>query len=450
MVNILIDWNEVLLEAIRQTKPGPPMVARSIAIVYTCIYDAWAAYDPVAKPTRSGIAQRPAAENTLDNKTTAIHYTAFRALSDQFPAVKKMFDDRMIALGLDPTNASMSTGTPIGVGNKAANLVLTFRHTDGANQDNNYADTSGYTTVNPPLNPFFATVSDDIPFPSRWQKLTYLTADSRPASPNFIAPHWGNVVPFALTSGSQFRPNPPQLLTAQGFLDQAKNIIDIQAQLTPLQKISAEYWADGPRSELHPGHWTIFTSFVAERDQLSLDDSVKLYFAVTNAVFDASIATWEAKRFYDYCRPITAIRHLFRGKTIKAWGGAGKGTVDIQGESWRTFQVNTFPTPPFAEYTSGHSAFSRAAAEALKRFTGSDKLGYFYVQTKPLAADPTENVVGLTMHWSSFTQAALDAGESRLYGGIHFYEGNVSGLDLGQKVGAQAFLKAQNYWMGLP
>ncbi|QJW90046.1 vanadium-dependent haloperoxidase [Spirosoma taeanense] len=448
MLNVLNEWNEVLLEAIRQTKPGPPIVARSIAIVYTSVYDAWAAYDPVAKPTQPGIPQRPSAENTSPNKETAIHYAAFRALADQFSAARSLFVDRMVSLGLDPTNNSMALNTPIGIGNKAASIVLTFRQTDGANEAGNYADTSGYVSVNPPLNPLFPSTVDDIPHPDRWQKLVYLTSEGRPASPDFIAPHWGNVIPFALTSGSQFRPGQPEPLTSQGFLDQAKHIIEVQANLTPIQQVIAEYWADGPRSELPPGHWMIFTAFVANRDHLDLDASVKLFFAVSNAIFDASIATWEAKRFYDYCRPITAIRHLFRGKTIRAWGGAGRGTIDIQGENWRTFQVNTFPTPPFAEYTSGHSAFSMAAAEVLRRFTGSDTFGYFYLQTRPLSADPSVDVIGLAMRWSSFTQAALEAGESRLYGGIHFYEGNTSGLQLGRQVGEQAFQKAQHYWTG--
>jgi hypothetical protein len=89
-----------------------------------------------------------------------------------------------------------------------------------------------------------------------------------------------------------------------------------------------------------------------------------------------------------------------------------------------------------------------AAATALKLFTGSDDFGYFYMQTKPLAADPTEDVVGITMRWNTFTEAALDAGESRLYGGIHFYQGNVAGLDLGRKVGQTAFAKAEQYWNG--
>jgi hypothetical protein len=448
MQNVLIQWNELVLEAIRQTKPGPPMVARSIAIVYTSIYDAWAAYDSVAKPTRIGIAQRPVAENTTSNKETAIHYAAFKSLSDQFASVRSIFVEKMIALGLDPNNNSTALNTPIGVGNQAANLVLTFRQTDGSNESGNYADNTNYQSVNPVLNPLFESSVEDIPFPDRWQRLVYLTPDNRPASPQYIAPHWGNVIPFALTSGSQFRPSPPQLLTSQDFLDQAKHVINIQAHLTPTQKVIAEYWADGPRSELPPGHWCIFTSFVVERDNLNLDESVKIFFAVSNAIFDASIATWEAKRIYDYSRPITQIRYLFRGKTIKAWGGAGRGTIKINGEFWRPFQVNTFPTPPFAEYISGHSAFSMAAAEVLKRFTNSDKFGYFYMQQKPLAADPTENVIGITMRWNTFRQAALDAGESRLYGGIHFYEGNVAGLELGKRVGENAFIKAQQFWTG--
>lgn len=451
MGNIVTDWNEVLLEAIRVTKPGPPMAARSIAIVYTCMFDAWAAYDAVAIGTRPGIPQQAIVLNMPANKIKAMSYAAYRALLDQFPTQSASFIDMMNKLGYNPNDGTVIPNSPQGVGNLAAQLVLNFRQTDGANEANAYADNSGYATVNPPLNPLFPSTVTDIPVPDRWQRLTYLNADLRPATPGFIAPHWGAVTPFALNpGGGQFLPSAPQSILSQGFLDQARHIIDIQAALTPEQKVIAEYWADGPRSELPPGHWTIFTSFVVDRDALTVDDTVKLFFAVTNAVFDASIATWEAKRYYDYCRPITAIRHLYRGKTIRAWGGAGRGTVEIQGENWRTFQVNTFPTPPFAEYTSGHSGFSMAAAEVLKTFTRSDRFGYYYLQTKPLAADPTEDVVGIAMRWDTFTQAALDAGESRLYGGIHFYEGNVAGLDLGRKVGALAYLRAERYWLGQP
>jgi hypothetical protein len=456
MNNVIITWNEVLLQAIRVTKPGPPMAARSVGIVYTAVYDAWAAYDANAVPVHSTTARRPAAEHTLPNKQTAVSFAAYNALKDQFPAVHQMFTDTMTTLGLDPTDTSTDVSTPVGVGNVAWDAVRTFRHNDGANQLGDepgssgepYSDYTGYHAVNPPMSLLFPAEVDQIPFPDRWQPLTYLTPGGQPATPAYIAPHWGLVKPFALATGDQFRPPPPARLTSQNFLDQSKHVIQVQANLTPKQKVIAEYWADGPNSELPPGHWMIFTSFVAQRDHMDIDATVKLFFSVGNAIFDASIATWEAKRFYDYARPVTTIRHLFRGKRIPGWGGPGQGTVLVDGEAWRTFQVPTFPTPPFAEYTSGHSAFSMAAAEVLKRFTQGDHLEYYYAQTVPLRADPTEPVLDVVLRWKTFTDAAREAGESRLYGGIHFCEGNVAGLELGRVVGEAVYNKAEQLWNG--
>jgi hypothetical protein len=457
MGNIVIEWNELALAAIRSIKPGPPMVARSLAVVHTAIYDAWAAYDNVAKPVHSAVPRRPPAQRTASNRRIAISMAAYRALADQFPAAESSFAAKLIAMSLNPGDNSVNVNSPVGVGNLAAKAVLAFRHADGANQLGDvagstgepYSDYTGYAPQNAPMPALLPAAVDAIAHPARWQALTYLDpATGYPKTPAFIAPHWGQVKPFALTSGDQFRPAPPQPLTSQGFLDQAKHVIDIQANLTPRQKVIAEYWADGPNSELPPGHWTEFATFVVNRDALDVDASVKLFLVLSNAVFDASIATWEAKRFYDYVRPITAIRHLSRGKRIRAWGGAGKGTIEIDGAAWRPFQVPHFPTPPFSEFTSGHSGFSAAAAEVLKRFTGSDRFGDFYAQTKPLAADPGEPVTDVVLYWNTFTEAALEAGESRLYGGIHFYEGNVAGLELGRKVGAAVFQKAQAYWTG--
>ncbi len=445
---ILLDWNERALTGIRESKPGPPMAARSIGILYTCIYDAWAAYDAIARPVHSSTPRRPGAQRTDANRTLAIHYAAYRALLDQFPKQKKLFADYMVELGLNPNDASTNLNSPIGVGNVAAKAVLDFRHADNSNQENEYSDTTNYSPKNKSISALFPTTLVEIASLGKWQPLSYLSSDKVPSEPNFIAPHWYLVKPFALTSGSQFRPPAPVDPYSQIFMDQAKHVIDIQANMNTKQKVIAEYWADGPKSELPPGHWTLFTSYVVKRDKLNLDQSVKLFFAVANAIFDASIATWEAKVHFDYVRPITAIRALFRDKTIKAWGGPGKGIVEIDGATWLPFQASTFPTPPFAEYTSGHSAFSMAAAEVLKSFTGSDLFGYYYMQDKPLNADPTEYVLGTTMRWNTFSEAAYEAGESRIYGGIHFYEGNVRGLELGQKVGAAVFEKAQSYWEG--
>lgn len=466
-MNLIVEWNNILLEAIRavgklpstsldRDRGGPPQVARSISIVHTTIYDAWCAYDSVAKPVHRTTPRKPVPQHTEANRRKAISQAAYRTLIDQFPPsifdpVFKTAYESMLAKQLAKEGIVIGgpTPPPVDVGNQAADDVLAFRHSDNSNQSGLYADTTGYAPVNRPMSVLLPADPDAIDFPGRWQPLSYLNSDHELKTPKFICPHWQHVKPFALTSGDQCRPpTAPQPPLSQGFLDQARHVIDIQARLTPEQKVMAEYWADGPNSELPPGHWTEFAAFVVERDNLDVNQSVKLFFALSNAVFDASIATWDAKVAFDYVRPVTAIRHMFRGKRILAWGGVGKGTQEITGEFWKPFQVPTFPTPPFAEFTSGHSGFSMAAATILKTFTNSDTFGFYYSQDVPLKADPTEPVTDIVLHWPTFTAAAREAGESRLYGGIHFYEGNVVGLDLGEKVGNGAYAKAKDLWSG--
>jgi hypothetical protein len=468
-MNLILQWNAAALEAIRalgklpDTSPsrprgGPPQVARSLGVIYSAVYDAWAAYDDVAKPAYSSTPRRPVAQRTEGNRRKAISQAAYRAVIDQFPPAifepvfKAHFEDLLASLlaldGLAPGDPNSSAGNPVGVGNLAADAVLAYRHADNANQAGFYADTTGYVPQNAPMTVLLPAAADAIAQVGRWQPLAYLNTSFEAKAPAFIAPHWGLVKPFAMASGSQFRPGPPQSALSQGFLDQARHVVEVQAGLTPTHKVIAEYWADGPNSELPPGHWTEFAAFVAERDKLDLGASVKLYFALANAILDASIATWDCKRFYDYARPVTTIRQLFRGKRIRAWGGPGLGTQEIAGEAWRPFQASTFPTPPFPEYTSGHSAFSMAAAAVLKHFTGSDRFGFYYAQTTPLRADPTAPVTDVVLSWPTFTAAAQEAGESRLYGGIHFFEGNVVGLDIGQRCGDAAYARAQDLWSG--
>lgn len=462
MSTISVTWANSALEAIRnlghnpspleRARIGPPMVARSLAILHTAIFDAWAIYDPQALPTQLRLPSKPA--GTDAQRIRAMSQAAFRILSDQFPSELAIFEATMTGLGFPLNSASRDANLPEGIGNLAADAVLAYTADDGANQRGNltpsgvpYADYTGYASVNPPIVTLQPSPLADLPHPERWQPLAYQDAAHVLRVPGFIGPQWERVRAFALTSASQFRPNPPVAITSQAFLDQARHVIGVQEKLETKQKVIAEYWADGPSSELPPGHWELFAAFVSNRDSHTLHQDAKMFFALANAIHDAAIATWEAKRYYDYVRPVTAIRHLFHGKKIKGWNGHGIHT--IFGEAWQPYQVPTFPTPPFPEFTSGHSGFSMAAAEVLKRFTGSDAFGASYTQPVPLRVEPTlAAAVGVTLKWSTFSEAALEAGESRLYGGIHFYEGNVVGLSLGRKVGAQAFDKAQGYWTG--
>src|ERR1044071_7348604 len=167
-----------------------------------------------------------------------------------------------------------------------------------------------------------------------------------------------------------------------------------------------------------------FADWILQRDRNSLDQDIKLFFLVANTVFDAGIACWDSKRVYDSVRPLTAIHYAFSGQTIRAWGGPFQGTVTMLGQNFGTFQSPTFVTPPFPSYPSGHSVFSAAAAEALKRFLGSDSFGL--VLSFPRGSSSLEPgavpAQSLSIPFATFTDAANSAAASRLYGGIHFQE----------------------------
>jgi hypothetical protein len=254
-----------------------------------------------------------------------------------------------------------------------------------------------------------------------------------------------------MTSGDQFRPPVgPATYPSEAFTRQAQDIVDLSANLTDYQKTIAEYWADGPGSEFPPGHWALFTQFISRRDGNTLDQDIKLFFAVANALHDAAICAWDAKRHWDSVRPITAIRFLFAGMPIRAWGGPGAGTIIINGSIWAPYQIPGQPTPPFPEFTSGHSTYSAAAAEVLRQFTGSDAFGYSVVI--PAGASPTEPGIvpaqDLPLEFPTFTEAAASAGWSRRWGGIHFEDGDLSARVAGRLVGAKAWEKAVSYFDG--
>lgn len=437
--NIVLEWNEAALEAVSAELMGPPQVTRALAIAHTCMYDAWSAYDRVAVGTLLGSAlRRPEAEWTVANKHEAISFAAYRALVDLFPAQRALFDAVMVGHGFDPGNETTDQTTPAGVGNVACAAVLELRRGDGSNQRGEmnggapYSDYTGYQPVN---------TSTELADPNRWQPLATPTGEQQ-----FSVPHWGLVTPFALPPLEAIRPAPPPPLSDLRYRARAFELMAMSAALTDRQKMIAEYWVDGPGSVTPPGHWNLLAAFVSARDAHTLDADVKLFFALNNAMFDAGIAVWDCKRGYDYVRPVSAIRYLYAGQPLFAWGGPGRGLRVIDGATWAPY----IATPPFAEYVSGHSTFSASAAEVLKRFTGSDTFG------AQVELPPGSSVIepGLTpratvvLLWRTFSEAADEAGLSRRYGGIHFKDGDMYGRELGRTVGAHAWELATEYFEG--
>ena len=439
--NVVITWNTALLISFQNTNTAPTVSARALGILHTSIFDAWAAYDPKAVGTQLGATlRRPLAEQTTANKIIAVSFAAYRTLVDLFPGEQSRFDAIMASLNLDPANVSVDTTTPAGIGNVAAAANLTFRHGDGSNQlgDLNpgaYSDYTSFTTVNDA-----ATLND----PNSWQPL--LGPNGKPQV--FSTPQWGFVKTFAIGDSTQRKhlfPKAPEKVNVKKYTTQAQDILDLSAGLTDLTKSIAAYWVDKAGTVTPPGHWFSFAQFVSSRDHHTLDDDVKLFFALGNAELDTSIEVWDIKRRYDSVRPITSIHFLFNGKPVKAWGGPGLGTQTISGETWQPY----IPTPPFAEYISGHSSFSAAGAEVLREFTKSTKFDMSVdIPASFVSIELNTPAQPLTFHWKNFIDAANDAGISRRYGGIHFLEGDMVGRKLGKNVAMIAFKKAQQYITG--
>jgi hypothetical protein len=456
--NLVLVWNQETLEAIRALPPAPTVAARALAIVHTAIYDAWAAYDPLAVGTRLGAGLRqPTAERTQANKDKAVSYAAYTTLMDLFPfaARQSVFTDKMKLLYGD--GFATDTTAPATVGFTAAQAVLDFRHTDGSNQANGYADTSGYAPVNS---------WDQVNNPDQWQPLCVplpapgTTTDCLPVQ-KFATPHWRNVTPFALTSADQFRPDHGPAVTvlkgkpSDAFRKEVDQQLTFSAGLTDLQKVIAQYWEDPPGSVTPPGHWNLFAQWVSRRDHHSLDEDAKVFMALNNALLDASITAWDAKRQWNSVRPITAVRWLKKGQLVQAWGGPYQGTKTIRGEDWLPYQRANFVTPAFPEYLSGHSTFSAAAAMLLKSAIGSDTFGMSVtIPAGSSTVEPkTDTQAGVpaapvTLSWKSFTAAADQAGISREYGGIHFNDGDFEARQAGEDVGLLVWSKAKSYFNG--
>lgn len=375
--DVVVQWNNAALQGVRDSKLGPPIVARALFIVHNCIYDAWAAYDKNAVGTVFGASlRRPKPERTLANKNQAISFAAYRAAVDLFPGDKTtVFDPLMAGLDYDINDNSTNPATPAGIGNLTCQAILAIRHNDGSNQLGSmsasgvaYADYTGYVPINSPatvpLGPGYDYSSLD---PNHWQPLTYFNGTTT-VTPSFVGAQCYKVTPFAMKSADKFLPFiarfGPAAYPSPTYLEQAQALVTISAGLTDTQKMIAEYWANGPHTELPPGHWDLFAQFVSKRDQHTVDDDARMFFALTAAIHDAGIAAWAAKRKFDSVRPVTAIPFLFHGQTIMSWGGPFKGTIAMDGGDWIPYQPSTFPTPPFPEYMSGHSTFSAAGPKS--------------------------------------------------------------------------------------
>ncbi len=464
-------WLEVMQEAsareVERNGARPTIISQNMVVVVTAMYDAWAAYDARAVGTRlGGSLRRPASERTDVNKAIAIAYAVTRALLFVHPEDRDWIEGQMRALGHDPADQSLDPATPQGIGNQVASAIIGYRARDGANQFGDevgsngqpYSDYTHYAPVNSP---------EAIRDPDRWQPIPFSDGKGGTLTPGFLTPHWYRVRTLVLERADALRPGPPPRVGSAQLQSEMDEVIAFNASLSMEQRAIVEFMRDGPRSTGQSGHWLRFAQDVSRRDGYDIDRDVKLFFAVGGIAFDAFVACWDAKRFYDSSRPWTLVRHLYKGRTIKGWAGPGLGvSTQLPAERWHPYSPATFVTPPFPGYPSGHSTVSGAAARLLELATGSDRLQVVcrheagaltgeagLLPARILSVDgrvlrdapPTAEV---RLACPTFSATAAMAGISRVMGGYHIQADNVEGLALGRRIAEHSWPRYQAYFEG--
>lgn len=441
--NVAYKWGFMALTAqandTEKFRPRPTVTSRYLGLIFVSIFDAWSMYDEKAIPVYlDGIDRRPLKEHTLRNKEIAISYAAFRTMNEYYFSDKELFASFMTEMGLDPMNASLDPTTPEGIGNLAAKAVIEARTGDGSNQYGEEAGSNGEPYFNyvgyEPVNSADKNID-----PNRWQPKYFSDGKGGKYAPGCLTPFWDKVKPIALKSGSQFRPGPPPMIGSKQLEKEVQEVITLQENLTDYQKALVEFMRDGPQSVQQAGHWLKFAQDVSRRDNHTLDQDVKMYFYNQVVAMDAFIASWDSKMYYDYARPYALVHEYYKDKKIKAWGGEGKGMIEMDGNQWRPYSPETFLCPPFPSYTSGHSTISGGCAEALKLWTGSDQFGSEIELVAGALTEPDNLGDTVTLRFPTFTETAEMAGISRVLGGYHIQSDNIAGLELGRNVAKEVW-----------
>jgi len=386
--DVVLDWNQVTLNAIRVDKTSPPKASRALAIVHTAIFDAinsgsGGAYEPfLVQPVEFFIPI------SLEAAAASAAYTA---LVDLFPAQKATFDAALAtSLSTIANGAAKTSG--ISWGESVAEQILAVRHADGSGNIVEYEPPAG----------------------ANWW------APTPPGFAPALLPGWGLVKPWAMTSGSQFRQGPPPSPRSAEYTA-AFHEVERLGRADSLHRSAEQtqialFWADGAGTVTPPGHWHVIARGISQDKHLSLIENARLFALLAIAQADAAIVSWEHKYNYNTWRPVTGIQHA----------DTDGNPATLADPAW----TSLIATPPFPSYTSGHSTFSSASARVLALFFGTDQFSF---------STTSDALPGVTRSFTRFSDAAEEAGQSRIYGGIHWQFDNQAGLASGTALGEHVF-----------
>jgi hypothetical protein len=389
--NAVLDWNEEAVDAIRLARNPPPLAALLFATYHVAIFDT---VNGITRTHHGWLVNDPAPAGADMN--AAIASAAFTVLDQLFIAT----NPRTLRIAYDNALAAIPDGQAkadgIAWGKKVAEAILAKR-----------AD-SGY---NKPIPGTYSSTD-----PGKWRETP---AAFRPP----LLPFWGKVTPFVMTSQSQFRAPAPETLGSKEYAEElafvAKHGARDDAERTEYQTLCTPFWSDDLGTATPPGHWNVIAQDVARRKNLSVPDCARLFALLNLAEADSAIACWETKYYYNFWRPETALREL-----------DPKLNPDVVN---KPDFIPNLASPPFPSYTSGHSTFSAAGARIIALFIGTDDFAF---------SVGSDGLPGVVHKFNKLSDAQVEAGMSRVWGGIHTMSDNLEAQKMGVKIADYVYANA--------
>jgi hypothetical protein len=385
--NVVLAWNRTALDTIREisiTQPptDPGYASRALAMQSIAMFDVLQAID-----------DHPGFLVSLDapidiSDQAAVSAAAHEILVELFPDFRQDLD-RAFARRLAEIEDGVAEDQGVAFGEQVAQAVIAARADDGADPYGTLGRVAGFDP-----------------------------GEYRPTPPDFtdaIQPNWGDVDPFVLASGDQFRAPPPPSVTSAAYTADFEEVRRLgernSSERTEAQTVSAIWWSNDADSYTRVGHWNDIAVRLLTEQGRDLGESAYLLAALNVGLADALIACWDTKYTYDAWRPITAIRE-----------------ADTDGNPATTADPDWLPllpeTPDHPEYPSGHGTLGATASEVMTDFFGPIPF-----------ASPSDALPGVILEFDNFDQAAEEEAASRIYAGVHFGYSADAALLMGRQVG---------------
>src|SRR5438093_339049 len=399
--NEVVQWNETTMKAISVNGQNPPQSTRSLTMVHGAVHDALNAinrrYDAYYFEGPADAAASP------DAAVASAAHTVLVGVVSSFGSPAQKGAALALVEQAYTTSLARVTDAParnkgVAVGRAAGAAMLTLRKDDGATKDAPYTPGMGPGKWRPQPNPVPANPPIANPDAARG----YLPSSN---------PGWVNVTPFTLLSASQFWLPGPPALTSETYARDYNEVKSVGGKVSTVRTADqtqiARFWFEGP------GAWNTIARTIATTRGLDARDSARVLALMNLAMADAYIEGWKIRYVYDSWRPVTAIRE----------GDSDGNDATVGDPTWDSHQN----TPSVSDYPSTQSTFSAAAAVTLASALGGDQASFTVTSGKPFE--------GITRSFTSFSQAARESADSRVYAGIHFRSACEDGLVLGRKIG---------------